>query len=158
MDVVRLDGPHHVLHLRPRADIHAPRDADLGQCLQQRRVALRVRVAQEPDDADDALEPDRLQALLQRAGSADVQHVVDALVVVRELTRRLAPVRILFVVDHVVGAQLLEEFEFIVRRCGSDDGGAGGFGELYTKVRKKKLNLGNDLLTCSPNTLTPPVP
>lgn len=138
VNVVGLDGFHHVLHLSLRADIHASHRADPGESFQQCRVALRVRVAQESDDADNALELDRLQALLQSARSTNIQHVVNALIVVRELARRLSPVGILLVVDNVVGAQLLEELEFVVRRGSSDDGGTGGFGELYIKVREKQ--------------------
>lgn len=127
MDVVGLDGGDHVLHLLAGADVDAAGGADVGQALDE--GGLDVDAAEEADDGDDALVLDGLEALLQRAGAADLDHDVDAHAA-RQLARRRAPVCVLAVVDDVVGAELLHGRLLILGRRRRDDGCAGGFGEL----------------------------
>ena len=129
MDVIRLNGANHVLHEGARADVDAARGADVVQALDDGRHALGA--AQEPDDADDALVLDGLEALLERCRAADLDHVVRAHAA-RQFLRRLAPVRVLLVVDHVVGPELLQLLRLLARRRRRDDGGAGCPRELAT--------------------------
>jgi hypothetical protein len=73
-----------------------------------------------------------VQALRHGALAADLDDVLDALAVGRQLARRLAPVRVLAVVDDVVRAELLEDGGFVGGGGGRDDGCARGFGELLS--------------------------
>jgi len=76
-----------------------------------------------------------VQALRHGALAANLDDVLDALTVGRQLARRLAPARVFAVVDDVVGAELLEDCGLFGRRRGRDDGRPGGFGELFLSAR-----------------------
>jgi hypothetical protein len=86
--------------------------------------------AQEADNGDDALHFDRLQALSHGPLAADLNNVIDALLAGGQLASGLAPVRVLAVVDDVVGTEVLEDFSLLGRRGGCDDSGARSFCEL----------------------------
>lgn len=131
MNVINLDSPNHILHHILPTNIHAPNRTNLAQRIHNTRLALRLRRPQKPNQTDNPFKADALEALLQRARTADFEDVIDAFAVPRQLARCLAPVGVGFVVDDVVGAQGLEFFGFLRARGCCDDGCAGGFGELY---------------------------
>ena len=139
LDVIRLDGPVHLLKLDPRADEYTSDGADVHQGVQHRGLVLRLHAAQEADDADDAFVGDGVQTLLHGSRTADFDYVFDT-VAARELLGCLAPVGVFFVVDDVVGAEGLESVAFGRGGCGCDYSGAGGLGEL-PKINLQSANL-----------------
>lgn len=131
LDVVRLDRAVHLLELHPVAHQHAAHRADVVQALQERRLLLALRATKEADDADHAVDADRLQALRHRVRPADLEDVLHAAPAGRQLLRRLAPVRLGLVVDHVVRAERLELLALLAARRRGDDLRAGRFGKLH---------------------------
>lgn len=131
MDVIRLDRLNHILHHGLPTNIHPTDRADVGQSIHDVRLALRVARTKEANQANDALELDALEGLLERAGTADLEDVIDTLTLGRDLAGRLAPVAVGLVVDYVVGAELPELLSLLGAGCCRDDGGTSGFGELY---------------------------
>lgn len=143
LDVVGLDSTGHLLHQRSAADIHTPDGADVRQRLQETRLLLRLCTAQESNNGDHAVEADRLQRLLHGTWPADLEHVLHAHAA-RQLLGRLAPVRVFFVVDDVVCAELLQSVRLVLRRGGRDHPRAGGLGELHREDRDAACALGQD--------------
>lgn len=127
VDVVGLNGRHHSLQLLSASNVDASECADVAQRVESSR--LRLDATQEADDRDDTLELDSLHALLERRGATDLKDVVHA-GATRQLLGGGAPVRVLLVVDDVVGAQLLQGLELVGGGRGGDDLRAGGLGEL----------------------------
>jgi hypothetical protein len=80
----------------------------MAQRVQNTRHRLGVHAAQESNDANDTLELDALEALLEGPGAANFDDVVDTGVVACQTASDLAPVWLCLVVDDVVGAELLE--------------------------------------------------
>lgn len=136
LDVIRLNSPHHILHLRPRADVNSPESADVLQSIQDLRIRIGTRLctANEADDTDHSFEFDGLQTLPHRRGTTNFQDVVDTLAVRSELASCFTPVRVLLVVQDVIGAEFLEGFGLFSRGCGCNNSGAGGFSELQEDV------------------------
>lgn len=131
VDVVSLDSCDHLLELLPASDVDASECADVAQCINSRH--RRLHAAQEADDGDDTLEFDSLHALLERCGAADLNDVVHASATGRQLLGRGAPVRVLLVVEDVVGAQLLHGLGLVGGGRGGDDLRAGSLGELQSE-------------------------
>lgn len=129
LDVVGLDSKTHILELRTRADEDTPDGANVHERINQNRRLVLLEATNEANDGDDALELDSLERVARRAGAADLNDVVDA-DAARQLLGRLAPVRILLVVDDVVRAQLLQLVHLVLRARRRDDSCARGFGEL----------------------------
>ena len=123
-----LDLLAHLFKLDPRSNVDTADDADARQRFED--AVLGMGAAQEADDGDDALHLDGLQALSHGPLAADLNDMIDALLAGSQLASGFTPVRVLAVVDDVVGAELLEDFGFLGGRGGRDDGGARGFGEL----------------------------
>lgn len=105
VDVVGLDGGHHILHERLGPNIHTASSADVGQALNDGRLGRRT--TEETNNTDNTLKPNCRQTLLQCAGTANLDDVVDALLVVGQALSGLAPVLVLLVVDNVVCTELL---------------------------------------------------
>jgi hypothetical protein len=158
VDVVGLDGRDHVLHQSLGADKDATGSADVDKSIHQ--GVLGGRSSQEPNDADDSLISDGRQTLLYCTLSSDLDDVVDTLAVVRESASGLAPVRVLPVVNNMVGAELLEGLALLLGRCSRNDGCTSSLGELRRTNVSRQLSsaYGNGLPTCNAKMLTPPVP
>lgn len=128
VDIVGLNGGDHSLQLLSASNVDASECADVAQCVESRR--RRLHAAQEADNGNDTLELDSLHTLLERRSTTDLKNVVHAGATSCQLLGGGAPVRVLLVVDDVVGAQLLQGLELVGRGRGGDDLGAGGLGEL----------------------------
>src|SRR5438876_10926266 len=72
--------------------------------------------------------------LRQRAGSADLNHMIDT-ASVRQILRPLAPVRHGLVINDGVGPETLELFQLLLGGRGSDYSGARSFRELQREQR-----------------------
>lgn len=130
VDIIPLNGGDHVFHQSLGANIHTTGSADVGQALNDARRGLGA--TQETNDADNTLELDGCQTLLQGAGTTHLDDVVNTLLVVGETPGRLAPVLVLLVVDNVVCAKLLQDVSLVLRGSGGNDCCSCGFGKLYT--------------------------
>lgn len=131
LDVVRLDRAVHLLELHPVADQHAAHRADVVQALQERRLLLALGATEEANNANHAVDANRLQALRHRVRPADFKNVLHAAPAGRQLLRGLAPVRLSLVVNHVVRAERLELLALLRRRRGGDDFRTRRFGKLH---------------------------
>src|SRR5947207_6272535 len=72
--------------------------------------------------------------LRQRAGSADLNHMIDT-ASVRQILCLLAPVGQGFVINDGVGPETLELFQLLLGGRGSDDSGGRSFRELQREQR-----------------------
>src|SRR5438094_2390304 len=72
--------------------------------------------------------------LRQRAGSADLNHMIDT-ASVRQILCLLAPVRHGLVINDTVGPETLELFQFLLGGRCCDDSGARSFRELKREQR-----------------------
>lgn len=131
MDIVRLDGVDHVIHQRLAADIHTAHSADVAQGLQNVGDGAGVHSTQEANNTNDALELDALEALLQGAGASNLNDVVNPDVVARQTARDLAPIGLGFVVNNVVGTEVLKALALLFGRGCCDHSCARCFCELY---------------------------
>ena len=118
----------HLFQLVLGTNIDAPHSKQPHQRVHQGLLGARAR--QHANDRDDALHLDGVDALRHGTLAANLEDVLDAFAVVAQLARRLAPVRVLAVVDDVVGAELLEDLSLLGRRRGRDDGCTSRFGKL----------------------------
>ena len=129
---IRLDGPVHLLKLQPGPhDQPAHRTHGCQRIDHGRRVLALA--AQKADDGDQPVHAHRLQALRHGDVPADLDDVVHALAVGRELARRLAPGLVGLVVDDMRGAQVGEPLGLVVRGRRGDDARAGRDRELQRK-------------------------
>lgn len=133
-DIVRLNRLNHIQHLLLAPDLDTPDNRRTRQSIQDLRGLLipgPARAANIPDDTNHPLQLDALQTLADGIRAADLNHMIDA--AARQLPRRLAPVRILAVVDHMVRAQFLESLCLRARRGRGDHRRTSRFSELLSR-------------------------
>lgn len=128
MNVVCLNGSNHVLHHGPRAHHRTAHDAHLVQALKD--ALGDILATEESDDADNTLELDGFEALLEAVCPADLDDVVNAHAPGGQIPSRLPPARVLLVVDHMIGAELPQPFGFGRGRGRRDHGRPCRFGKL----------------------------
>jgi hypothetical protein len=118
LDPVRCNGAVHChKHLR-RADRYA---LDVGAAGQdQSRIKFGRRPAQSSDHANLAANPDGTERARQRAGTADLEHLINA-AAPGEFHRRLLPAGGALVIDALVGAEVLCTRKLLVARRRDDD-------------------------------------
>ena len=76
MDIVGLDGPDHIPHQCLATHIDTTDCADVAQSLKDTRLSLRAHTTEETNDADDTLELDALEGLLEGTRTADLDDIV----------------------------------------------------------------------------------
>lgn len=143
LDLIRVDGAIHLLELHSRAHQDPAHDADMVQALQEAGLVPWC-ATQEPDDGDDAVDFDGVEALRHGGGTADLEDVVNALFVVGEFLGLFPPVGVGFVVDDVMGAEMLQFLGLFLRARRRDDGCTGGSGELDGEQADAAGALGQD--------------
>lgn len=141
MDVIGLNSPDHILHQLLASHVHASDRANPAQSIHDSRLAPRILGAKESNQADHSFKLDTLQALLQRAWTANFNDVVHALAIRGKLACRLAPVRVSLVVEHMVGPELLQGLRLLVGRGRGDDLCASSFGELVSVSAGEKSEI-----------------
>lgn len=108
MNVVGLNSADHVPHQRLAAHINTPNSANVAESVQNAGLVLGASTTQEADDTDDTLELDALEALAERTTAANLDDMIHTRTLGGQLAGRLAPVRIVLVVDDMVGSELLK--------------------------------------------------
>lgn len=129
VDVVGLDSADHILEQITATNVHSTDSADVAQGIQNLRLALGFSSTKESDDADDSLELDSLNTLLQSARSANFQNVFDTNSV-GKLAGRLTPIRVVSIIDDMVGTKLLQDLFLVGGGGGSDDSGTSSLSKL----------------------------
>src|SRR5438105_13594158 len=124
--------PNHVLLICPAANGDAA-DANLIRKQCRDRHFCR-KTSQDADYGDMPARPAGCYRLRQRAGSADLDHMIDA-APIRQIPCLLAPVRLGLVVNDAVGPETLELFQLFFGRRRSDDSGARSLRELQREQR-----------------------
>lgn len=165
LDVIGLDGPVHLLELLPATHINTSDGADVGQGLEDRGLFLPLDPAQESNDADDPIEPDRLERLVHGVRPADFDDMLDPTRSC-DLLGGLSPVLIFGVEDDVVGADRLDSVSLGLGRRGRDDSSPNGLCELVegsvvspvSGLDRLILSYRSGTLTWIANMETPPVP
>lgn len=76
VDIIGLNGSDHIPHESFAANINTTHSADMSQCLQNSGLCLRIDTSKEPNNTDDTLELDALEALLERSATAHLDNVV----------------------------------------------------------------------------------
>ena len=141
LDVVGLDRSIHLLKLLSAAHIDTANGANVDKCIEQGRL-LVAGATNETDDGNDTFEADGLEGLLQGVGATDFDDVVYA-DAAGELFGGLAPVGVVAVVDHVVGAEGLEFIGLFLGGGGGDDTGTGCLCELQGEDGDTSSALGD---------------
>jgi hypothetical protein len=129
LDVVRLNGPVHLLKLLSTPNVNTPHRADRSKGFQHGRLFFSLDPAEETDDADDPVETDGLEGLGHGVGSTDLKDMLDP-TIASDLFGSFTPVLVFLVVDNVVGTEGFHTLGFFGRRGSRDDFGSSGFGEL----------------------------
>ena len=133
LDSVRIDSLIHGLELLPTPNENAPHNAYIAETLHKRRLVLR-HTTKEADNADDTLRDDSCKALLHGSWATDLEDVMHAQAVRRELLRGGAPVWIRLIIYDMVGTKLLEDLRFGIGTSYCDHSSTGSFGELNTSI------------------------
>src|SRR5256714_2163491 len=124
--------PNHVLLICSAAN-GDPADTNLirKQCRDRR---FSRKTSQDADEGDMPARPAGCDRLRQRAGSADLNHMIDT-ASARRILCLLAPVRHGLVINDGVGPETLELFQLLLGGRGSDYSGARSFRELQREER-----------------------
>jgi hypothetical protein len=143
LDPVGRNGAVHRLEHLHRADRNALHVGAASQ--DQPRVEFGRRPAQAADQANLTADPDSAERARQRAGTADLDHVIDAKAA-GEFHRRLLPVRRALVIDAPVRAEILRTRELLITRRRDDDLHAHRVRQLQPKGRDAAGALQEDSL------------
>lgn len=123
LEVIRLNGSDHILHLLPGADEDTPECAKVLQSIKNSGFAIGPRSTKEADDIDHSIQLDGLDTLIDRPRTADFQDLVNSHAA-SKLACGLTPVRVLLVIDDVVGAEFLEDLGLFSRGRSCDNSSA----------------------------------
>ena len=104
LDPRRIDRPIHLPKLQPTTHQHSPHNTNMAQTLQETRLIFAL-TSKESYDADHTLELDGRERLRHCFRPADFDDMVDTYSVRGEFLGLVAPIRVGFIVEDVVGAE-----------------------------------------------------
>lgn len=130
-DLFLLQKLHHILEHTASSKIDAPEDAEFPQRAHHVwDLPAGAGASDHPSDCDQAVKPDGAQRLGHRRGPDHVDNVVDAAPLGREASGQFAPVRVLSVIDNMLGTEGKQPVCFCVRARYGDNVGACCNGDL----------------------------
>lgn len=115
MDIVGLNSPDHVAHQRLATHVDTTNGANVAESVDDARLPFGTSTTKESDHTDHTLKLDALEALRERAAATNLNNVVHASTIGSQLASSLAPVRVVLVVDDMVGSELLELLSLLGR-------------------------------------------
>lgn len=130
VDIISLDGSDHIPHESFATNINTTHSADVSQGLQNNRLLLRVYAWKEPNDTNDTVILNTLEALMKRSAATHFDNLVHASSVGGQLASSIAPVRLSLIIDDMISPKLLEPLGLLGRRGCRDDCRTSNFGEL----------------------------
>ena len=145
LDLIRIDRLIHLLELQSRAHQDPAHNTDMVQALQEAGLVPWC-ATQEPDDGNHAVDLDGIETLRHGCGTPNLEDVINALFLVGEFLGLFSPIGVGFIVDDVMGTEILEFLGLFLRACRRDDGCTGGSGELDGEQADAAGALGQDYI------------